>query len=340
MRWNDDQQSSASIGSASLRGKEGFGMPPHRRYQDLPSQPEVCPDHSLRNHVIGPRAVARSLRTTATRGNSMELVGDIAMVTGAGQGIGRAIAAKLLEHGAHVVAFDINPEGAEKAHAELSQMSPTRNLVTVVGSVTSAVDVQTAFDRAERELGGPVQMLVNNAGVAVLSLVAETSEADWDLVLGVNLKGTFLCSREFSRRLIHTGIGGGVVNISSLHSEAATNGLGHYCAAKAGVAQLTKVCAAEWGRFGIRANAIAPGAIRTTATEISGLLSGKMGKELVERTPLGRIGETRDIAHVASFLLSNEAYWITGVTLPVDGGQHIRGPHSYWDVLHNAATDT
>ena len=269
----------------------------------------------------------------------MELVGDIAMVTGAGQGIGKAIAATLLHQGADVVLFELDPEGAKRAHAELTEIAPSRRVVTVVGSVTSSVDVQTAFDRAERELGGPVQMLVNNAGVAVLSRVAETSEADWELVLGVNLTGSFLCSREFSRRLIHTGLGGGVVNISSLHWEAATEGLGHYCAAKAGVAQLTKVCAVEWGRYGIRANAIAPGAVRTPVAEVSGLLSGEMGKELLARTPLGRIGETQDIANVAAFLLSHKAYWITGVTLPVDGGQHTRGLHSYWDVLNPAPTD-
>lgn len=270
----------------------------------------------------------------------MTLVGDIAMVTGAGQGIGRAIASNLLEQGAHVVVFELNPEGAEKAHAELSQMAPSRSVVAVVGSVSSPQDVQVAFDRAEQELGGPVQMLVNNAGVAVLSPVAETSEEDWDRVLGVNLKGTFLCSREFSRRLIHTGVGGGVVNISSINWQAATDGLGHYCAAKAGVAQFTKVCAAEWGRYGIRANAIAPGSIRTPLTEGSGLLGGEMGREFLSRTPLGRIGETEDIAHVAAFLLSHEAYWINGVTLPVDGGQHIRGLHSYWDLLNSATTDT
>ena len=264
----------------------------------------------------------------------MELVGDIALVTGAGQGIGRAIASKLLEHGANVVIFDVNPEGAEKAQTELSQMAPPRSVLAVVGSVTSAQDVAAAFDRAERELGRPVQMLVNNAGVAVLSLVADMPEEDWDHVIDVNLKGTFLCSREFSRRLIAAGEGGAVVNISSLNWHAATDGLGHYCAAKAGIAQFTKVCAAEWGRYGIRANAIAPGSIRTPLTVDSGLLGGEMGREFLSRTPLGRIGETEDIAHVAAFLMSDESYWVTGVTLSVDGGQHIRGLHSYWDVLN------
>jgi 3-oxoacyl-[acyl-carrier protein] reductase len=264
----------------------------------------------------------------------MKLVGDIALVTGAGQGIGRAIASSLVEHGANVVIFDVKPEGAERARAELSRLAPSRKVVAVVGSVTSAQDVQAAFDQAERELGGPVQMLVNNAGVAVLSPVADMTEEDWDTVIDVNLKGTFLCSREFSRRLIRAGKPGGAVNISSLNCTAATDGLGHYCAAKAGIAHFTKVCAAEWGRYGIRANAIAPGSIRTPLTVDSGLLGGDMGREFLSRTPLGRIGETEDIAHVSAFLLSEESYWITGATLPVDGGQHIRGLHSYWDTLN------
>lgn len=264
----------------------------------------------------------------------MELVGDIAMVTGGGRGIGRAIAAELLQHGSHVVIFELNPENSEKARVELSHIAPSRSILTVNGSVASATDVKTAFDTAEQELGRPVQMLVNNAGMAVLSPVADMSEEDWDTVMDVNLKGTFLCSREFSRRLIDAKLPGGVVNISSLNYVAATDGLGHYCAAKAAVAHFTKVCAAEWGRYDLRANAIAPGSIRTPLTVDGGLLDGTMGAEFIARTPLGRIGEPEDIAQVAAFLLSNEAYWITGVTVSVDGGQHIRGLHSYWDTLN------
>lgn len=264
----------------------------------------------------------------------MKLVGDIALVTGAGRGIGRAIATELLVQGAHVVVFELNPENAEKVQVELSQLAPSRRVISVVGSVASAEDVRRAFDTVQDELGRPVQMLVNNAGMAVLSPVADMSEEDWDTVMDVNLKGTFLCSREFSRRLIDAELPGGTVNISSLNYLAATDGLGHYCAAKAAVSQFTKVCAAEWGRYQLRANAIAPGSIRTPLTVDGGLLTGPMGEEFLARTPLGRIGEPEDIARVAAFLLSNEAYWIAGVTLSVDGGQHIRGLHSYWDTMN------
>ena len=264
----------------------------------------------------------------------MELVGDIALVTGGGRGIGRAIASELLQHGSHVVILELNPETAEKTAVELSHLAPSRSILTVHGSVASPIDVKEAFDLSERELGRPVQMLVNNAGMATLAPVAETTEEDWDTVMDVNLKGTFLCSREFSRRLIEAALPGAAVSISSLNYTAATDGLGHYCAAEAAVAQFTKVCAAEWGRHGLRANAIAAGSIRTPLTVDSGFLDGPMGEEFLARTPLGRIGEPEDVAKVAAFLLANESYWITGVTLSVDGGQHIRGLHSFWDTLN------
>jgi 3-oxoacyl-[acyl-carrier protein] reductase len=150
----------------------------------------------------------------------------------------------------------------------------------------------------------------------------------------VNLKGTFLASREFARRVIRSAAVGAVVNVTSINAESATEGLGAYCAAKAGVAQFTKVCAAEWGRHGIRVNAIAPGPVRTQLTDETRVLSGDMEKELVARTPLGRIGDPRDVANVTSFLLSEEAFWITGSTVAVDGGQHIRGLPSYWHLLN------
>jgi NAD(P)-dependent dehydrogenase (short-subunit alcohol dehydrogenase family) len=261
------------------------------------------------------------------------LVGDIAMVTGAGRGIGKVIASRLLEHGANVVLFELDPETADKAYMDLSEVS-AKKILLAIGSVTSARDLQAAFDRAELELHGTVQMLVNNAGVAALSLVTETAEADWDHVVNVNLKGTFLASREFARRVVRSATVGAVVNVTSTTAASATEGLGAYCAAKAGVAQFTKVCAAEWGRHGIRVNAIAPGSVRTQLTDETGVLSGDMEKELVARTPLGRLGEPHDIANVTSFLLSDDAYWITGATVAVDGGQHIRGLPSYWHLLN------
>ena len=127
--------------------------------------------------------------------------------------------------------------------------------------------------------------------------------------------------------------GSGIVNVSSLNYTTATDGLAHYSAAKAGVSQFTEVVAAEVGRYGIRVNAVAPGSTRTPLTEENGLLEGKIGEEFLDRTPLGRTGEPEDVAKVVAFLLPDYGRWITGETICVDGGQYIRGLHSYWDVL-------
>jgi 3-oxoacyl-[acyl-carrier protein] reductase len=258
----------------------------------------------------------------------MELIGSTAVVTGGGRGIGKAIAAELLARGASVVALEVEPEHARQAQAELGAGD---RLAFSIGSVVDAEDVTAAFDLAEERFG-PVGMLVNNAGTAAMAPIVDMSEADWDLIVDTCMKGTFLCTREFGRRAIDAGHGGAVVNISSLNAIAATDGLAHYCAAKAGVAQFTKVAAAEFGRFGIRVNAIAPGTTETPLSE--GFTIGAMGDEFLAHTPLGppRHGRPSDIANVAAFLLSDLSGRVTGHMIPVDGGNHIRGLFSYWDV--------
>lgn len=261
------------------------------------------------------------------------LIGTAAVVTGGASGIGKAITAELLRRGANVAVIDINPETSATAEKELGELATSGNvLVWQVGDVASAADVAATFDLAN-DTFGVVDMLVNNAGTATMSLVVDTSEEEWDLIVGGLLKGTFLATREFGRRLIPTGRGGAIVNISSLNAVAATDGLGHYCAAKAGVMQFTQVCAGEMGRYGIRANSIGPGTTRTPLGE--GFLVGQIGQEFADRVLVGpevRHNEATDIADVAMFLLSEQAQRITGHFIPVDGGQHVRGLHSYWDV--------
>jgi NAD(P)-dependent dehydrogenase (short-subunit alcohol dehydrogenase family) len=258
----------------------------------------------------------------------MELVGSTAIVTGGGRGIGKAIAAELLARGASVVALEVEPDHAEQAREELGAGD---RLAFSIGSVVDAEDVAAAFDLAESRFG-PVGLLVNNAGTAAMAPIVDMSEGDWDLIVDTCMKGTFLCTREFGRRAIDAGHGGAIVNISSLNAIAATDGLAHYCAAKAGVAQFTKVAASELGRFGIRVNAIAPGTTETPLSE--GFTIGAMGDEFLAHTPLGppRHGHPQDIADVAAFLLSDLSGRVTGHMIPVDGGNHIRGLFSYWDV--------
>ena len=162
-------------------------------------------------------------------------------------------------------------------------------------------------------------------------------EREWRDTVDVCLTGPFLCTKAVLGYMLDAGIAGDVVNVSSLNYTAGTDGLAHYSAAKAGVSQFTEVVAAEVGRYDIRADAVAPGSIRTPLTGNNGLLDGRMGEEFRERTPLGRIGEPEDVAKVVAFLLSDYGYWVTGETIRVDGGQHIRGLHSYWDVLEEMA---
>lgn len=260
----------------------------------------------------------------------MGLVGDTAIVTGAAQGIGLAISRELIERGASVLLFDLNDETAQEAAAGLeSELGPGK-AVGFGGSVTSATDFAAAFDLAEERFGR-VGILANNAGWASMALVADLSEEDWDQCMDVCAKGTFLGIREFARRAGDEG-GGGIVNTSSLNAEAATDGLAHYCAAKAAVSQLTKVAAAELAPSGIRVNAVAPGITRTPMSE-GGFLAGRMGEEFIAHTPMGRFGEPVDIARAVAFLASDDAGWVTGVTLPVDGGGHIRGLQNYWATM-------
>jgi glucose 1-dehydrogenase len=261
----------------------------------------------------------------------MKIIGTSAVVTGAGQGMGNQIARRLMEHGVNVLVFELDGELGESAAEELTSHASEARALAYTGSVSSSDDVEAAFDAATAAFGTP-QVVVNNAGTANLTLIVDTPEEDWDLVFDVCAKGTFLCTRAHARRLLAADLPGAVVNISSLNYAAATDGLCHYCAAKAAVSQFTKVAAAELAPHGIRVNAIAPGLTRTPMSE-GGFLSGRMGEEFLARTPLGRFGEPDDIARVAAFLCSEDGGWITGATVPVDGGGHIRGLHNYWATM-------
>jgi glucose 1-dehydrogenase len=256
----------------------------------------------------------------------------VAVVTGGGAGIGRAITETLLDTGLSVLILDVNGSATKAAMTDLQQRKYPGAVEMFEGSVTSSADLRSAFDHAERTLG-PVDVLVNNAGFANMALIVDLTEEEWNAVLGVLATGTFLGTRELARRTIARGGTASIVNISSLNYTAATDGLAHYCAGKAAVSMFTQVAASELGRHGIRVNAVAPGLIRTELTERHQMTTGLSGERFLERTPLGRIGEPADIAKVVAFLVSDASGWITGETISVDGGTHIKGLHSYWDTL-------
>lgn len=264
----------------------------------------------------------------------MKLISNSAIVTGAAQGIGLGIASRLMREGANVLLFGRTQAKVEAAAEQLNRALEGRaRAVPFTGDVSRADDVARALETATRELGLP-GILVNNAGTATLAPLVDLPEEDFERVLDINLKGPFLFMKALARALIAARQPGSMVNISSLNQTSVTDGLAHYCASKAGLANLSKVAAAEWGRHGIRVNVVAPGAIHTPLAEGAGLTEGLMAREFLARTPLGKAhGQPADVAGVVAFLCSEDAGWMTGDTLAVDGGNHIRGLHSYWDSL-------
>ncbi|WP_214105850.1 SDR family NAD(P)-dependent oxidoreductase [Acrocarpospora catenulata] len=231
-----------------------------------------------------------------------EFRGAVAVVTGAGSGIGHGVATALAARGARVVAVDLDPPAEPGIH-------------TVTADVTSADDVRRVFAAAD-DLGGP-DLLVNAAGIAVASPLLEHTEDDWDRVLAVNLKGSFLCLREAARTMTARRKGC-VVNVSSIVSIIAspTPEIA-YDASKGGVSQLTRSAAAELGPHGVRVNAVAPGPVPTA-------LYGTPTGAVPGNIPLGRLGTVEDIVAPILFLCSSAAAWITGHVLVVDGGRVLR----------------
>ena len=240
------------------------------------------------------------------------LQGRVALVTGASGVLGAHFARVL--HGAGAsVALAARREAATAALAsELGARA-----VSVPLDVTAPESIAPAFAAAEAAFGAPCDILVNNAGIAVSKPALQQSAEDWDSVLDVNLRGCFLVAQEAAKRLVAAKRPGVVVNIASVLGERIIPGVVGYTAAKAGLLHMTRHLAVEWARHSIRVNAIAPGYI---ATELTDVLSEDIRDVLLGQTPLGRLGEPEDIARTVRFLLSDDASFITGAILSVDGG--------------------
>lgn len=260
----------------------------------------------------------------------LPLVGSTAIVTGSGQGIGYEIARYLMRAGVNVLVYDIDGDVGIPAAKALTDEFPGRRAVPFVGDVASEDDQLRAFDLAIEELGMP-RILVNNAGISDLRPIVRLSVDEWRRVFDVCALGTFLGTRELARRYMEQGLtGAAVINTSSLNFLFPSEGLGHYVAAKAAVSQFTKQAALELAPLEIRVNAIAPGVIATPLAASYILGDENVKKGFVDRTPMGRFGKPEDIARVATFLASEYAGWITGETIIVDGGAHMRGLPNYW----------
>ena len=239
--------------------------------------------------------------------------GRVAIVTGGARGIGRAIAEKLAL-GANVLIADMLIDLAEKSANEISQMTNSKVSATKV-NVTDGKSTAEMVDHALSEFG-KVDILVNNAGITRDTLILRMEEADWDAVLNVNLKGAFNCSKAVIRSMMKQRYGR-IVNISSVSGQMGQAGQTNYSASKAGLIGFTKALAREVASRQITVNAVAPGFIPTSLTND---LSDELKQWGIEVTPLGRMGKPEEIAAAVSFLASEEAAYITGQVLAVDGG--------------------
>ncbi|OGO21449.1 MAG: 3-oxoacyl-[acyl-carrier-protein] reductase [Chloroflexi bacterium RBG_16_50_9] len=244
----------------------------------------------------------------------MNLSNKVAIVTGSARGIGQAIALKLAEVGATVVVNDIGEsEPLEKVAAEIRAMQ--RQSLAITADVTSSADVARLVETTINTYG-KIDILVNNAGITRDQLLIRMSDEDWDSVINVDLKSAFLCTRAVLRQMLKQR-SGRIINIASIIGIIGNPGQANYASAKAGVIGFTRSIAKEVASRGITANAIAPGFIDTKMTQ---KLEPKQREELAKRIPAGFIGSPRDIAEAVAFLASEEARYITGQVLNVDGG--------------------
>ena len=243
----------------------------------------------------------------------MKLTGKVALVTGAAQGIGRAIALLLARNGADIVVSDINLEKAEETAKEIRVIGPMATAVKV--DVSNLSDVERMVEAVIEKLA-KIDILVNNAGITRDKLVLRMTEEDWDAVLGVNLKGTFNCTKTVIRHMAKQR-SGRIVNIASVVGEMGNAGQANYSASKAGVIGLTKTIAREYAQRGINVNAIAPGYIETPMTDA---LPEKAKEELKKLIPMERLGKPEDVADAVLFLVCEESSYITGQVLNVNGG--------------------
>ena len=242
-----------------------------------------------------------------------QLENQIAVITGAGRGIGRAIALKFAVEGADIVAVDLKTDFVQETVEEARKLG--RKAWAVAANVAEAASVEAAVEQILKE-AGRVDILVNNAGITKDGLLMRMSEADWDAVLDINLKGTFLFTKAFSRAFVKQR-SGRIVNIASVIGLIGNAGQCNYAASKAGVIGFTKSVARELASRGVTANAIAPGFIETKMTEA---LGPEARAALLKQIPLASLGQPGDVAEAVLFFASPAARYITGQVLAVDGG--------------------
>ncbi len=243
----------------------------------------------------------------------MELQNKVALVTGGAQGIGKTISEVLVRNGAHVVLGDVNLEGAQATAEAINNSGGSASAVKI--DVSNPAEVKQVFDSILKDKK-PVDILINNAGITRDGLMIRMKELDWDSVLNINLKGTFLCSQQAAKQMMKQK-SGVIVNIASIVGVMGNFGQANYSASKAGVIGLTKTLAREVASRGIRVNAVAPGFIDTEMTRV---LDESVRQSLIEQIPLAKLGLPEDVARCVAFLVSDRSSYITGQVINVNGG--------------------
>jgi len=246
----------------------------------------------------------------------MSLAGKTAIVTGAAQGIGRAIAEALAHAGADVAVADLDPGRSQDTVTAITKMG--RRALNIKVNVANWDDAKAMVDQVVKEWG-KVDILVNNAGITRDGLLLRMKEEDWNLVLQVNLNGTFNCTKAALQPMSKQR-SGRIVNIASIVGVIGNAGQANYAASKAAVIGFTKTVAREYASRAVTVNAVAPGFIDTAMTQH---LSAEVKETLSKQIPLGRLGQPSDVAEAVKFLASDEAGYITGHVLHVNGGMHM-----------------
>lgn len=245
-----------------------------------------------------------------------KLQNKVALVTGSGRGIGRAIALALAEEGASIIVNDINLEDVQSTANEVEALGV--KTMTSNANVTNRSEVKELFNQI-KEKYGKLDILVNNAGITRDALLLKMSEEQWDQVIDVNLKGVFNCT-QFAALLMKEGNYGKIVNLASVSGQMGNIGQINYSATKAGVVGMTKTLAKELARFNINVNAVAPGIIKTPMTDA---IPEKVMEEMLKQIPLRKLGQPSDIANLVKFLVLEDSAYITGQVIACNGGWYL-----------------
>lgn len=247
---------------------------------------------------------------------SLSLTNKVALVTGAGRGIGRSIALGLADSGCDIILIDLTEEQLKEVSSGIESLD--RKALPLKADVRNWDDVQKAVERAVADMGR-IDILINNAGTGIKMPALDLTKENWDQIIATNLTGVFACAQVVGRQMVKQG-GGKIINITSIAASVGLTDSAAYCASKGGVFQLTKTLAVEWAPYNINVNAIGPGFIETPLVQPLLDKRPNIYEQIIQRTPLRRLGKPDEIVGAAVFLVSEAASYITGQTIYVDGG--------------------